>query len=313
MKIRLLDLLCCPYCGGFPLHLQKECQGEILEGSLVCSACGMVYPITRGVPRMTNDRGVESFSREWTLFHKTQLDSISGTNESLKAFATKTGFNLADMNNKLVLDAGCGSGRYMETSLNQGAEVVGIDSSLAVDASYANLGGHSKAHIVQADINKLPFADETFDYIFSLGVLHHTPNTRVAFSCLPKLLKPKGQIAVWIYSAEGNAQKVYNLVSNIYRVFTTKLSFNAAFSVAKMLACVYPLKRVLVVGRVVALLLPSSDHPDKEWRVLDNFDWYTARYQWKHTYREVERWFEECGLEYRKLPIHVSVWGEKHG
>jgi hypothetical protein len=47
---------------------------------------------------------------------------------------------------------------------------------------------------------------------------------------------------------------------------------------------------------------PMRDHPDPRWRVLDTFDWYSPRFQWKHTEEETRAWFEELGFdEVRRL------------
>jgi hypothetical protein len=60
------------------------------------------------------------------------------------------------------------------------------------------------------------------------------------------------------------------------------------------------------------MALPTSLNPDPEWRWLDTFDWYSPRYQWKHTYEEVERWFEEAGLhQIERGPFAVSVRGTR--
>jgi hypothetical protein len=53
-------------------------------------------------------------------------------------------------------------------------------------------------------------------------------------------------------------------------------------------------------------------HPEAEWRVLDTFDWYSPRYQWKQTYPELQRWFQEAGLdEIQVLARPVAMRGKK--
>ena len=58
----------------------------------------------------------------------------------------------------------------------------------------------------------------------------------------------------------------------------------------------YYLHRLPWIGRVTGVLLPTAVHPHWRWRWLDTFDWYTPRYQWKHRYPEVLRWFREAGF-----------------
>ena len=67
---------------------------------------------------------------------------------------------------------------------------------------------------------KLPFAPESFDYIYSIGVLHHTPDCEQAFKGLPRLLKPGGRIAIWLYSA----YNPWYRMSDVYRKWTRRMT-----------------------------------------------------------------------------------------
>jgi len=69
---------------------------------------------------------------------------------------------------------------------------VALDYSSAVDACYANLKHHPNLHIVQGDIYALPFEPGNFQFVYSLGVLQHTPNVAAAFAALPPMLKGGG-------------------------------------------------------------------------------------------------------------------------
>src|ERR1022692_4366730 len=75
------------------------------------------------------------------------------------------------------------------------------------------------------------------------------------------------------------------------------------------------LRAIPLVGRPVAGLIhhvfPVNRHPNAEMRVLDTFDWYSPKYQSKHTYDEVFRWFETCGLEdLHVVDVPISVRGQ---
>jgi hypothetical protein len=75
---------------------------------------------------------------------------------------------------------------------------------------------------------------------------------------------------------------------------------------------------VPIVGKPVAGVVhhafPVNRHPDPEVRVLDTFDWYSPKYQSKHTYEQVFRWFESCGLEALSVgEFPVGVRGRKPG
>jgi uncharacterized protein YbaR (Trm112 family) len=293
VKPRLLELLVCPACKGNLVLRSDQVAGEdTLTGTLACPPCRAGYPIEAGIPRFAHDGYAESFGDEWHRFRTVQLDSANGTRESESGFGLKTGLKPVDVRGRLVLDAGVGAGRYAEVMARWGAEVVGVDLTRAIDAAAQNLRSRPGVHLVQADIFALPFRDETFDVAYSIGVLHHTPDTAEAFRRVAAMVKKGGQLAVYIYLAGGLAR----YFSDAFRVITTRLPRPVVYYGSAVAIPLYFLHRLPVIGRVSQALLPTNIHPDWRWRWLDTFDWYTPRYQWKHRYPEVLRWFREAGF-----------------
>jgi len=295
-----VDILRCPTCGA---GLAAE-----PDHFLTCSKCHR-FPIVGGVPRFVDSElYVGNFGFEWNRHRLTQLDGPDN-DESERTFRKKTGFTPADLKDRLVLDAGCGMGRFSDVAARWGATVVGVDLSGAVDAAQRNLGGRGNVHIAQADILQLPFADATFDAVFSIGVLHHTPDTREAFGRLTRLVKPGGRIAIWLYASYAGAQW---RVSNLLRRWTWRLPRRTLHALAHVAVPKYYIDRLPGIGPISRLLLPVSMHPRAEWRILDTFDWYSPRYQWKHTYEEVFPWFEAQGLvDIRVLGMPVALQGRR--
>lgn len=289
-----------------PILRCPACQGHLRNGEeLVCSACGGKYPIVNGVARFVEaEKYAGSFGFQWKVFDRTQLDTAA-SRRSENDFRERTGFRPEDLKGKLVLDVGCGMGRFAEVATRWGARVVGVDLSLAVEAAARNLADRP-ATILQADSFRLPFAPESFDYIYSIGVLHHTPDCEQAFRVLPPLLKPGGRIAIWLYSAYNRWYRF----SDVYRIITRrmppKLLHRLCYGVVPLYGVHQGLKRIPLVGRrvsgLLAFIIPMSFNPDPKWRILDTFDWYSPWYQSKHTYEEVFRWFESCGLD----DLHVG-------
>jgi SAM-dependent methyltransferase len=293
-----------------------DCHTDLDENalSLVCPGCAAKFPCVNGLVRFVEaEKYSDSFGYQWNTYARTQLDDEK-SNESETDFRNRTGWGPEDLRGKLVLDVGCGMGRFADIASRWGARVVGVDLSAAAEVAARNFSDRDSVTIFQADIFSLPFAAESFDYIYSLGVLHHTPNCERAFKVLPKLLKPGGTIAIWLYSGYN---KWYRF-SDLYRKVTHRLprkSLRALCQVAVPLYYVHSaLRKVPVAGRPASAmlyqLLPVSLHPNTEMRVLDTFDWYSPSYQSKHTYEEVFRWFESCGLESLKVLYEsVSVRG----
>ncbi len=276
---------------------------------LACRACAATYPVVRGIPRfVTGDFYASSFGFQWNRFAKTQLDSANGTTQSRDTFTEKTGWSLHDLKGATVLDAGCGMGRFAEVCADAGANVHAVDLSIASEAAARNLSGRANVSVYQADIMNLPFAEGTFDCIYSLGVLHHTPDTRAAFQRLVRLLKPGGLISIWVYSKELLVWRGGELL----RHFTPHLSREWLLRLSWMAIPMFHVHRNRIAGRFTRVWLPTSLHPDPEWRWLDTFDWYSPAYQWKHTADEVESWFREAGLEgVSRGPFPVSVSGRR--
>jgi uncharacterized protein YbaR (Trm112 family) len=300
MKRRFLSILVCPACKKtLDLEVGSEDGGEILEGTLSCRSCRSRFPIRKGVPRFVQmDEYVDTFSFEWNRFHDVQIDILNATDESEKTFQGKTGWSPADLKGKRLLDVGVGAGRFAEVVSRWGGEVVGVDLSFAVDAAYENVGKRANVHIVQADLFRLPFLEGTFDSMYSIGVLHHTPDTKKAFDAVVPYLKPDGEFAVFLY-AFGH----YSYFSDLWRKVTTRVPYKIMYYLTAFSIPLYYLYKLPFVGLGLRFLLPMSQHPDPRWRWLDTFDWYTPKYQNKHTWPEVYRWYEENGFTDLKLLV----------
>jgi 2-polyprenyl-3-methyl-5-hydroxy-6-metoxy-1,4-benzoquinol methylase len=300
-------ILRCPRCGG---HLTDR------TGGLDCASCQDFFPAVDGVVRFVQaEKYAGSFGFQWTVHARTQLDNAS-SRESETDFRNRTGLQPHDLQGKLVLDVGCGMGRFADIASRWGARVVGVDLSAAAEVAARNLADRKAVSIFRADVFSLPFAPGAFDYIYSLGVLHHTPDCEQAFRKLPPLLKPGGMIILWVYSGYNRWYRM----SDLYRRATHRMSSRTLHALCHVAIPMYyvhkALRRLPAVGRPASNLLhcalPISLHPNAAMRVLDTFDWYSPNYQSKHTYEEVFRWFESCGLEdLRVLHEPVSVRGRK--
>jgi SAM-dependent methyltransferase len=314
MKRSLLSIVVCPGCRkGLEMDVAVEDRGEIVEGTLSCGACRSRFPIRKGVPRFVRtDEYVDTFSFEWNRFHDVQIDILNATDASEKTFRGQTGWSPGDLAGKRVLDVGVGAGRFAEVASRWGAEVVGVDLSFAVDAAYGNVGKRENVHIVQADLFRLPFPDASFDAMYSLGVLHHTPDTRKAFEAVVPFLKPRGEFAVFLY-AYGH----YSYFSDIWRKITTRVPYRVVYYVTALAIPLYFLYRLPFLGLGLRFLFPMSQHPNPRWRWLDTFDWYTPRYQHKHTWPEVYGWYRARKFENIRLNqetneqslLHINMVG----
>jgi len=298
-------ILRCPGCNADLPDLSRWALG-----GQSCPGCGTFYPLIRGIPRFVeSDAYAGSFSFEWNRHRKTQLDNAT-TRESEDTFREKTGLSPEDVAGRLVLDVGCGMGRFADVVSRWGGRVVGIDLSLAVEAAYANLGKRENVRILQANLLHLPFRPGSFDIVYSLGVLHHTPDCEKAFRQLVPFVRPGGRLCVWVYGTMGPWERF----ARLYRKVTVRMPPRLLHALCHVAIPWHHVCRLPLIGPLLWILLPVNRHPNGDWRVLDTFDWYSPQYQSLHTFPEVYRWFQSEGLvDIRLLDFPVAVAGTRPG
>ncbi len=236
MKISLLQYLKCPECAA-ALDLQTtQTEGsEIMSGELVCGARGHRFPIVRGIPRfaslteVTADKAETAAKFGWQWTHFTQADERYAEQFLAWIAPVRPEF----FTGKVVLEGGCGKGRHTQLAAGWGArDVIGIDLSEAVESAFSATRATPNAHVVQADIYKLPLA-RVFDYAFSVGVLHHLPDPRGGFASLAGKLKAGGHLSAWVYGAENN-EWITRWINPLREGMTSRINPRALLHLSKV-------------------------------------------------------------------------------
>ena len=158
----------------------------------------------------------------------------------------------------------------------------------------------------------MPFRPACFDHTYSIGELHHTPSTHEAFRSMVRLVKPDGQVSLWVYHVwkspemkgiRGAHAWLKGKISDGLRVLTVRMPMGLLHYLCYVAVPLGWIQRKInkqpAAVRAILLpisLAPVSVHPEWRIRLLDTFDWYSPRYQWKHTVPEVAGWFRELGL-----------------
>jgi len=309
VKTELLELLRCPKTGQrLLLENGNSDASEIESGWLVSTDGRERYPVLRGIPRFVPQSNyADNFGMQWNHFRQTQLDSHSGHPISTERFWLATGWKPEQLKDQWVLDAGCGAGRFAEVALLAGAKVVALDYSSAVDACHVNLKHHANLHLVQGDIYALPFAPETFQFVYSLGVLQHTPDVAKAFASLPPMVQRGGGLCADFY---WNRFRTMMHAKYLFRPFTKRMSQSKLFSllerwVPSLLAFSQILGRLPLIGLALKRVVPVADYTGKyplsekqlrEWALLDTFDMLAPTYDNPQSVSTVRKFFEEARL-----------------
>lgn len=326
MKPNLLDILRCPNSGQrLRLEVSDERNGEVVKGTLH-SECGRhQYPIKESIPRFVPASNyTDNFGMQWNLFSRTQLDSHNGLTISADRFWKATGWRSEEIRDQWVLDAGCGSGRFAEVALQAGAKVIALDYSSAIDACYRNLKHHPNFHVVQGNIYALPFEKHTFPFVYSLGVLQHTPNVRDAFFAVSSMPAPGGQLCVDYYE---KTFKSFLLPKYWLRPFTKRqdqvvLFKNLKRHVPGLLKLSRAAGSVPFLGKQLKRLVPVANYDGiyplsesllHEFALLDTFDMLAPQYDKPQDRKAVRAWMEEASFRNIQVLVvgHLVVRGVK--
>ena len=293
MRAVLQDLLVCPCCHG-----RLRCRvsnttadGEVVTGYLDCTQCSQSYPVDRGIPRFVPPENyAASFGYQWNRFRREQIDAYNGTRLSERRWRNETAWDAEWLKRKWLLDAGCGAGRFLEVASRSGdCDVVGVDISNAVDAARDMLTGRANVHLVQASIFQFPFRSGTFDGVYSIGVVQHTPDPPRAIEGLGGMVRPGGRLALTMYERR-RFSKLYS--KYWFRPITRRMRpdwlmkiITAAMPMA--FAMTEVLFRLPFVGRLFQFVIPIANYVNVRelsmrqryrWAILDTFDMLAPAY-----------------------------------
>jgi SAM-dependent methyltransferase len=275
-----------------------------MEGELRCSSCASAFPITGGIPRFANLTEVESDKHAtaenfgWQWRHFTHQDDRYAE-QFLGWIAPVTPEFFRD---KVVLEGGCGKGRHTLLAAQWGArDIIGVDLSEAVETAFAATRSAPNAHIVQADIFRLPLARK-FDYAFSVGVLHHLPEPRQGFLSLASKVKPGGQMSAWIYGAENN-EWIVRLVNPVREKITSRIDQRALLHLSKIPAAGLFLATKLIYGPLNRRGSTLGQH-----LFYNDYLSAIAPFGWRdHSRQEFESWWRDVGA----TDVNIS-WHNKN-
>lgn len=304
-KTDFLRILRCPIDSE-----ELECQ---VSGELICKKCSLVYLYLSAIPRFVSIKNyANSFGFEWKNFAKTQLDSASNIGQSESRITSGMGWTPKDVEGKLVLDVGCGSGRFSEVVARWGGRVVALDYSEAVEEAKKNLDSAVlQADFVQGDALNMPFSDNAFDAVFSIGVLQHTKDPLRGLKEMCRVLKPGGLLG--LHGVYERTLKKFLHPKYLLRPITTKIPTETLFKIVRSwVKFALPISRFMrkklkmrqgLVERIMAVAnyegaVPGIDSSNVyEWALLDTFDWFSPTYDNPLKKEEVEEVLKQCGME----------------
>ena len=324
MNINHICLLTCPRCSNdLELKDKKLFFGVIIkEGNLKCNTCNASYPIHNYIPRLINNykKEVVSFGYQWNSFPLSQIDEKNNIDESSVRLFSETSLNENNIKNKSVIEIGCGAGRFLNIIKKYNPSLlVGVDASNAVDSLSNHLNLKNKnLLIVQADIFRLPFKLNIFEHVFSIGVLHHTPDPFLAFKKISLLTKINGDLSISVYENSLAHRSTKNTIKlalydfmwaanilrcEIFRYFFSKLPSIIQINYCKLIVPILHYVNKIPFLKFLRYFLPSTCYEKLpvSYSIVDTMDTYATKIVYQFRAKTIYFWFKSIGLKPRLL------------
>lgn len=302
---------------------------EIIDEAILFSEAGFIFPVIGGIPRMLlesiydyegflskhlpdyeiikkqleqkhsdllkfckgkNKKTKQSFFMEWGFFKPQESDRLWHDNitDLSKRFLQESALNANDLKDKVVIDVGSGHGVTTGKIAGLSKLVIGVELSRAVEEAYKR-NNQINAHFLQADLFFLPFADRSFDLLYSSGVLHHTFNTKKALFAVENLVKQGGKICIWLYHPRDS--KIHNAMLSMRKV-TSKLPVLLSFIL--LMVFVFP------ISFLIKKIKGKRELNYRE-EIVDILDMFTPEFRFEIKHNEAEKWLEEVNYSNIKV------------
>jgi SAM-dependent methyltransferase len=266
------------------------------------------YSLPSGMPRTGETAVQETFTDEWNLTEEDEL-SFSYTDEQLVDLNRHVWLRWLDEappdeRPRSLLNVGCGAGA--ETKALR--EVTGADEIFALDLNFSLLSRRPEFHnmpgvtFIVASLFDLPFERDSFDFVYSQGVIHHTYSSSDAFSSIAARVRPGGKLFVWVYGLEDHLaptgstfwKRRHHLAEQMSRPLISRAPRPLRNLIFKLLTTVSHLRPRGGLAR------SQEKVHGKRWKRENTEhqlrDWLSPRYARRHGYNEVMEWFEEGGF-----------------
>ena len=259
---------------------------------------------------------VHEFGQEWSKFDQSAL-----TKEELE-FIFQEYFGIFPWHilpeNSQGFDLGCGSGRWAKLVVSRVGHLHCIDPSNAIDVARKNLSNSDNCSFHRKGVDEIPFDDNSMDFAYSLGVLHHIPDTAAGIKSCVKKIKKGAPFLVYLYYAFDNQPIWFRAiwrVSDVFRRGISIMPFFLKFVSSQVIAATvyYPLAKL---SRFVEILggkvhsFPLSSYRFKSFYTMrtDALDRFGTRLEHRYSKVQIQKMMEDAGLGKIVFSDSIPFW-----
>ena len=286
-------------------------KDDEIESGLLVSGSGEKYSIIDFIPDFSfeKEHSTEISNLYDELWRQHDLPSYEDTLDDIKMKFQKSA-RLSEsletfFKGKTVLDMGCGMGRFSYMTAKLGAELlISVDYSRnALRLARQQTGNPENICFIRANVMSLPLKP-IFDYTFSMGVLHHTPDTRVSFDKMVSLVKDGGYASIYVYKW-GSLPRIQWYL----RPYTLKMKEETVEKICDFGGWSYNRGKTGILP--ISKIFQTLGRFDRMGIGRITFEGLTTPFLWEHTCSEVVNWFVKNDFEILHATEEVAVTGRK--
>ncbi len=273
----------------------------------------------RAAPRNVDASTVAGFGQEWSIFQQRSEDLPDAD----RAAMFESYFHIFPWDalppGAVGIDIGCGSGRWAVLVAPRVGHLHLVDAAAeAVAVAKSNLAGTPNVSFHVASVADLPVPDESLDFAYAVGVLHHVPDTLAAVESIARKLKPGAPFLIYLYYAFDNRPAWYQgiwLVSNLIRVVLSRSPNIVRYLASELIAATiyWPLARAAALLEKIGVKpdsLPLSFYRHRSFYVMrtDAYDRFCTPLEKRFTRKEIEETLSIAGFENVTFSESAPFW-----
>jgi ubiquinone/menaquinone biosynthesis C-methylase UbiE len=260
------------------------------------------------------------FGDEWSKFRQDETNLAQDERDTIfQSYFRIFPWDLLPPGGGIGADIGCGTGRWAKMVAPRVTHLHLLDASPdALAVARENLANVTNVSFHVGSVGAIPLPDRSLDFAFSLGVLHHVPDTPGALNAIAEKLKPGAPFLVYLYYAFDNRPVWYRMLwalSNSVRVVVSRLPRWMRSVISEIIAATiyWPLARVsasLSRLHISNRLLPLSWYADKSFYVMrtDAYDRFCTRLEKRFTRAQIDEMLMQAGFKQIRFPESPPYW-----
>ena len=260
---------------------------------------------------------ISSFGSEWSIFNQENL-SLEYQKKIFDEYFHIFPWEKLPIKS-VVLDAGCGSGRWANLASKLCYKLIGVDASYeALEIAKNNNRDNKNVEIKFSNIYSLPFKNGYFDAVYSLGVLHHMHQPEKGLGEISRVLKKEGIFLGYLYYSFENRSSIYKVtwfVSDFLRLIISTLPRNSKMLFVNFLAAFiyYPLAKISKIFGSLGIDTSSwilNYYSNKNFYSMRNdcYDRFCTKIEKRFSKKDIKSLLEENGLEIISFSESMPCW-----